>query len=176
MKLIRGIMLALLFMGMLTLALSVQPVAAVDWWPMFHHDLSHTGCSTSTAPNTNNILWSCTTGGVVSSSPAVTDGKVYVGGGFNVYCLDALTGGFIWSYPTGDIVFSSPAVAGGRVYVGSYDGKVYCFGGPPLPVGGFSVPIGKPVAPYVGLTSTILVATVATAVYAKRVMHRKEKQ
>ena len=51
------------------------------------------------------------------------------------------------------------------------------------PVGGTSVPIVVPIdksatllAPYVGLASTIIVATVATAVYAKRVKRRKEKQ
>jgi len=46
------------------------------------------------------------------------------------------------------------------------------------PVGGIIVPVDKfgLLAPYVGLASTILVATVATAIYVKRVKHRKEKQ
>jgi len=52
---------------------------AVDWWPMRGHDLNHTGYSTSTAPNTNKTIWIYTTGEVVCSSPAVADGKVYVG-------------------------------------------------------------------------------------------------
>jgi hypothetical protein len=45
-------------------------------------------------------------------------------------------------------------------------------------VGGVVVPVDKfgLLAPYIGLTSTILVATVATAVYVKRVKRRKEKQ
>jgi len=45
-------------------------------------------------------------------------------------------------------------------------------------VGGFSLPVDKfsLLAPYIGLASTILVATVATAIYVKRVKHRKEKQ
>lgn len=49
---------------------------------------------------------------------------------------------------------------------------------PPPPVGGIAVPIDKLglLAPYIGLASTILVATVATAIYVKRVKHRKEKQ
>jgi len=50
----------------------------------------------------------------------------------------------------------------------------------PVPVGGFSVLIDKPkpdlLAPYIGLASTIIVATAATAIYVKRVKHRKEKQ
>jgi hypothetical protein len=99
----------------------------VDWWPMFRHDLQHSGFSTSDAPDTNNVLWNYTTDGDVESSPAVADGKVYIGSrDWKVYCLDADTGDFIWSYETGGNVDSSPAVADGRVYIGSRDEKVYC--------------------------------------------------
>jgi len=102
-------------------------IASVDWWPMFRYDLSHTGYSTSKAPNTNNTIWTYTTGNWLYSSPAVADGRVYIGSkDAKVYCLNASTGAFIWSYTTGNCVESSPAVADGRVYVGSIDGKVYC--------------------------------------------------
>jgi hypothetical protein len=49
---------------------------------------------------------------------------------------------------------------------------------PSKPVGGIVISVDKLVllAPYIGLASTIVVATVATAVYVKRVKHRKEKQ
>jgi len=50
---------------------------------------------------------------------------------------------------------------------------------PPTPtVGGVWVPVDKfgLLAPYIGLASTILVATVATAIYVKHVKRRKEKQ
>jgi hypothetical protein len=45
-------------------------------------------------------------------------------------------------------------------------------------VGGIVIPVDKfgLLAPYIGLASTILVATVATTVYFKRVKRRKEKQ
>jgi len=45
-------------------------------------------------------------------------------------------------------------------------------------VGGISIPVDKfgLLAPYIGLASTILVATAATAIYVKRVKRRKEKQ
>jgi outer membrane protein assembly factor BamB len=96
-------------------------------WPMFRHDLWHTGYSTSPAPITNQTLWTYTTGNVTASAPAVVDGKVYVGSwDRKIYCLNAATGAHIWNYTTGDMVDSSPAVADGRVYVGSYDGKIYC--------------------------------------------------
>ncbi len=120
----------LLLTAMLALVFNVQPTAAVNWWPMFHHDPNHTGYSTSAAPDTNNLLWRYTTGGAVSSSPAVVDGKVYVGSSDNkVYCLNASTGAKIWTYATDGEVHSSPAVVDGKVYVGSYDYKLYCLPG-----------------------------------------------
>jgi outer membrane protein assembly factor BamB len=92
------------------------------------HDLNHTGYSASTAPNTNRTICIYTTGEVVSSSPAVTDGKVYIGSGdYKVYCLNASTGTQIWKCTTGGYVFSSPAVADGKVYVGSANAKVHAF-------------------------------------------------
>jgi outer membrane protein assembly factor BamB/ABC-type transport system substrate-binding protein len=94
---------------------------------MFHHDLSHTGYSTSSGPISNNVFWNYTTGGGVESSPAVSGGYVYIGSiDDNIYCLNATTGAKVWSYTTGSYVVSSPAVSGGYVYVGSYDDKVYC--------------------------------------------------
>ncbi len=109
------------------LTIMAASTSAQDWWPMFHHDLSHTGYSTSTGPNTNEVLWSYTAGGHIVSSPAVVGGKLYVGSwDSKIYCLDASTGDFIWSFTTGNFVHSSPAVADGRVYFGSEDRKIYC--------------------------------------------------
>jgi outer membrane protein assembly factor BamB len=98
-----------------------------DWWSMFHHDLNHSGYSTSLAPNTNNVLWTYTTSDSIESSPAVANGKLYVGSyDSKFYCLNATTGTWIWRYTTGDLIRSSPAVANGKVYVGSNDDKLYC--------------------------------------------------
>jgi outer membrane protein assembly factor BamB len=98
-----------------------------DWWPMFHHDLTHTGYSTSTAPNTNLTGAHYMTLSWVVSSPTVVDGVIYVGcGDNNVYALNATTGRKVWNYTTGNCVqWSSPAVVGGVVYVGSTDNNVY---------------------------------------------------
>jgi hypothetical protein len=128
-KTVSAIMLHLLVVSMLAIVVKVQPVSAdnVDWWSMFHHDVNHIGHSTSTAPTTNNTLWTYTTGYMVWSSPAVVSGLVYVGSmDDNVYCLNAANGALVWHYKTGLGVASSPAIAGGLVYVGSYDDNVYC--------------------------------------------------
>jgi outer membrane protein assembly factor BamB len=72
--------------------------------------------------------------GGIDSSPAVADGKVYVGSeNCKIYCLNAETGQDIWTYIAGHFVTSSPAIVNGRMYIGSDNGKVYCFGpGPDL--------------------------------------------
>jgi Zn-dependent protease len=76
---------------------------------------------------TGDFVWNYTTGGQIYSSPAVADGKVYVGSDdYSVYCLDASTGAFVWKYTTTSYMRSSPAVVNGRVYVGSQDYSVYC--------------------------------------------------
>lgn len=109
------------------IASHVSASSSSDDWPMFHHDPSHSGYSSATAPNTNQTLWIYKTEGEVSSSPAVTNGKVYVGSGdHNVYCLNAFNGAHVWNYTTGDSIESSPAVVDDKVYVGSNDNNVYC--------------------------------------------------
>jgi outer membrane protein assembly factor BamB len=76
------------------------------------------------------------------STPAFSDGKVYIGlvysGGLslhrtNVICLDATNGNEVWTYESeygyelgGDV--SSPVVVNGRVYIGSHTGRRYLSG------------------------------------------------
>ena len=115
------------------------PTMPAEDWPMFHHDARHTGYSTSTAPDTNQVLWSYKAGNYVASSPVVADGKVFVYSGDEwyddrpnpsnkIYALDKDTGEVIWvkSYETGiGALDPSPAVANGKVFVGSTNGKIY---------------------------------------------------
>lgn len=63
-------------------------------------------------------------------TPAVADGRVYVGSTDHfIYCLDAQTGDVVWKYETGDELRGyGAAIADGKVYMGSKDGYVYCFG------------------------------------------------
>lgn len=100
----------------------------VDWWPMFQHDLRHTGYSTSKAPKTNETLWTYTAGGPIRAlSPIVAEGRVYFGSDDDkLYCLNATTGAFIWSYTTAQDVTSAPAIVDGKLYIGCSDGRVCC--------------------------------------------------
>ena len=68
----------------------------------------------------------------VFSSPAVWNGRVYVGEGLHdhtdckLYCLDLATGKLLWSIQTQSHTESSPTVADGRVYFGAGDDGLYC--------------------------------------------------
>jgi outer membrane protein assembly factor BamB len=62
---------------------------------------------------------------VVRSSPAVVDGVVYVGGGFNLFAVDAVTGKQLWKVPLRYAGQSAPTVANDIVVVASQEGWVY---------------------------------------------------
>lgn len=74
---------------------------------------------------TGAIVWTASIGGSPMfgllpdrSSPAVTDGMVYVAGPYNgrLYALDAATGATVWTATRGDTVSGTLAVAAGIVY------------------------------------------------------------
>ena len=99
----------------------------IDWWPKFHHDANQIGFSTSTAPETDNVLWSYQTDNFITSSPAINEGKVYVGSwDKKLYCFDMMNGEELWNFTTNGKITSSPGVNDGKVYFGSQDSIFYC--------------------------------------------------
>src|SRR5271157_557511 len=100
---------------------------AGDDWPMFRGALNHTGVVTTTPVQGTGPKWTFTDD-IVTSSPAVSGGYVYISSSNDmVYCLNATTGARVWNFKTiGFLGGSSPAVGGGRLYVGSDDHKIYC--------------------------------------------------
>ena len=103
--------------------------ATTDPWPMWRHDLVHSGLATSTAPNSNKTLWQ-SKNFYPSCMPIVVDGKVIVTGTGNyIYALDETTGVELWKSsialsgsPRGNIAY-----ADGRLYIGTSTGYVYGF-------------------------------------------------
>ncbi len=118
----------------------------IDWWSQHQHDSQNTGYSTSTAPNTNNVLWACKLpkSRAILSNPIVADNRVYICGagedlsirgnfigdkdfGGKLYCVDAITGGLLWmiDYPLEgelphNIIEGTPVVDNNKVYVCPY--------------------------------------------------------
>lgn len=98
---------------------SAEGSATLTPWPMFHHDLRHTGFSPSSAPNTNDLLWTFQTGDSIASSPAVVNGKVFIGSmDRKMYALNQFSGTLIWSTTVDNyIFFGSPAVYAKKVFI-----------------------------------------------------------
>jgi outer membrane protein assembly factor BamB len=86
------------------------------------------------ASNVGNldVAWAAATGNQVFSSPAVLNGRVYVGSeDGKLYAFNSSTGAPAWGAPAnpGGAILSSPAIApsGSAVYVGSNNGNLYAF-------------------------------------------------
>ena len=100
-----------------------------DDWPMFRQDPAHTAYSSISGPSTPKVLWTFSDdSNSLEGSPAVVDGKIYVGSANgNVYCLNATNGHQIWlNFKINAEIQSSPAVANGFLYFCARDGGVYC--------------------------------------------------
>jgi eukaryotic-like serine/threonine-protein kinase len=118
----------LLFLVVLVLVQTALPtVQAADEWSMFRHDLNHTG-QTETGETTNSaqLLWRHPTNRGIYSSPAVANGRLFVGSrDSQVYCINVSTGMPIWRRALGWEIWSSPAIDQKRVYIGIDNGSVY---------------------------------------------------
>ncbi len=60
-----------------------------------------------------------------SSSIAIYDGNLYLGGGYNLIAMKASNQQELWTYQAVEPVVSSPAVTDSAVYFGSNDGNLY---------------------------------------------------
>lgn len=78
---------------------------------------------------TGAFLWSYVSSSAsrVLSSPALSEGKVFIGRSDGFHCLNQSTGALIWKYGLGTAK-SSPAISDGKLFVGSDDGYIVAFG------------------------------------------------
>jgi polyvinyl alcohol dehydrogenase (cytochrome) len=134
------------------LLLAPRGAGAGDW-PMYGRDLRHTFTNADSLINPSNVTlllpaWDFATGDVVSASPAVVGGVVYVGSwDGNFYALDASTGAQLWQFqvdcqgtiqpiparcPGGPSIPADRVETDGGLITSSaavVDGKVYFAGG-----------------------------------------------
>ncbi len=101
-----------------------------DEWPMYRHDLNHSGFSFSSAPSNDSVRWVYNTTSEVNSSPAVANGRVIVGcSNGEVVAFSKVTGKRLWTYDTNggqNSIWSSPAIDSGKVFIGSRNNKLFC--------------------------------------------------
>ena len=106
-----------------------REVTPTSPWPMFHHDVRHTGrSSVDTSGTTGNLKWRFQTGDAISfSSPAVDSrGTIYIGSTDHFLYAINPDGTLKWKFETGDEICSSPTIDNdGTIYIGSEDGYLY---------------------------------------------------
>jgi eukaryotic-like serine/threonine-protein kinase len=74
-------------------------------------------------------VWTFATRSRVESSPAIADGRVFVGSNDSrFYVLNVTNGAKLWEFNAGAPLSASPAIAKGRIVIGAQDGRLYCFG------------------------------------------------
>lgn len=74
-------------------------------------------------------IWTFATRARVESSPAIADGRVFVGSNDGrFYVLNLTNGAKVWEFNAGAPLSASPAIANSRIIIGSQDGRLYCFG------------------------------------------------
>lgn len=95
-------------------------VAQAGDWPMFRHDLTHSGASNEILNPPLEIKWKFQTGEGIISSPAISNGLVYVGSldGY-IYAINSNKGELKWKFQTDNDISSSPAISNNLVYIGS---------------------------------------------------------
>ncbi|MFT5151856.1 MAG: outer membrane protein assembly factor BamB [Planctomycetota bacterium] len=111
-----------------TPAVSEAPELASKGWSIFRGDTGLTGRSSETLPTDPSLLWTFETGGAITSSPTIADGRVYIGSDdAMLHCLDIASGEEIWASETQDMIEAPPLVLDGRVFIGSSDYFFYAF-------------------------------------------------
>jgi outer membrane protein assembly factor BamB len=97
-------------------------------WPMFMHDLQHSGTADKIPVTSHDLLWKFVVDrgdimNAVDSSPAVVNGILYEGSqnGY-LYALDAYTGTCFWRFNTGCSNLPSPVVVDAVVYIATMNG------------------------------------------------------
>jgi outer membrane protein assembly factor BamB len=98
----------------------IEPEELEDSWPMFRHDLNHTGYSTSQVPDDPSVSWTFQAVNGFESSPVVAYGMVFIGSeNRNIYAVREDSGELVWNFTVEKQVRATPAVADGKIFVGS---------------------------------------------------------
>src|SRR3989339_777490 len=136
-------------------------------WPMFRHDLKHTGRSSYTGSSNNYLQWVFPVGSSTSTPAIGTDSTIYVGSyDSNLYAINP-DGTLKWEYKTGDVIESSPAVGtDGVIYVGSNDNNVYAINPDGTLKWSYTTNDNVASSPAVGTNSTVYVGSYDGNLYA----------
>ena len=69
-----------------------QIASNADWWPMFRHDPGNTGSTTSTGPDTDELLWKETIPNeIFTAAPVICNNRLYISTGWYYKTLEPPT-------------------------------------------------------------------------------------
>jgi outer membrane protein assembly factor BamB len=76
--------------------------------------------------DSGDIVWTTALNGPVWTTPAVADGRVFVGhSGGGLAALEEKSGRLLWRFDAGEVIKASPIVVGDYVVVGTLGGKLF---------------------------------------------------
>jgi outer membrane protein assembly factor BamB len=86
----------------------------------YRQSLDRKGYASTEGPGTPDLLWTSYVNDSVTTSPIVSDGKVFAGtSSGRLYALNLTDGETVWTFDAGSPISSSPAVQDGVVYFGT---------------------------------------------------------
>jgi len=98
------------------------------WWGKNEAWLKCIDATQTGEITTNGLVWSYPLEKHVMSTPAISDGLVFIADcGRMFHCVDAKSGKPIWTHEIKGEVWASPYVADGKVYLGTRSGSFYVF-------------------------------------------------
>jgi outer membrane protein assembly factor BamB/ubiquinone/menaquinone biosynthesis C-methylase UbiE len=102
------------------------PNADSDQWPTYRHDITRSGCASTSVPAELEKKWDADIGGKLSSI-VVAQNKLFVSAvdQQTIYCLDAASGEQLWKFIAAGPVDSPPTVYGAMAIFGCRNGYVY---------------------------------------------------
>jgi outer membrane protein assembly factor BamB len=130
-------------------------------------DATRTGDST-----TNGLVWSYPLEKHVMSTPAVSDGLVFIADcGRMFHCVDAKSGQRLWTHEIKGEVWASPYVADGKVYLGTRSGSFYVFAASGEKKLITALELGTPMSATTTAANGVLFIATMTHLYAVRAGH-----
>lgn len=146
-------------------------------WPMFRHDLQHTGYSSYEGPKIPELKWKFNVGSILSSPSIGEDGTIYVGLADGAIHAIQQNGVRKFEYVPDNFVvvhewdlISSPAIGSdGTIYIGSFDGHLYAIDSYGILKWKFNTGytgMGVRSSPVIGSDGTIYIASYSGYIFA----------
>ena len=116
---------------------------------------------------TNGLIWSYALEKHVMSTPAISDGLVYIADcGRTFHCLNAQTGKAFWTHEIKGDVWASPLVADEKVYLGTRSGNFYVFQANPEKKLLNSIEFGSPISGTATAANGVIYVATMNSLYA----------